>query len=149
MFGWNYPIKKHKKMNRAIIITIIVIFTSCKQQSEFEKILTTDSEKYFWIKKSQDPSGKYIYFQHQFIFNEDKTSDFFYSNNENIKGEYGNIHIEGEVRKSKDWEYFEENNLFFMFPDVYKVTKYSHDTIKMNLLIGKKENFILVKKDIK
>lgn len=136
-------------MKNALILIIAISLFSCQNQSPFEKNLIDDPQNTFWVRKAKDSSGNYNYFGIQMIFNEDKTSKSLYSDDENIKGNYGNIYIEGNGKKSKDWEFFEENNLFFMFPDVYKITHYSKDTIKMNLLVGKQEQFIMVRKKIK
>lgn len=137
-------------MKKIILILILkLVLLSCEKQTPFEKNLIDDSQNTYWARKAKDSLGNFNYFGIQMIFNKNKTSDAFYSDNENIKGKYGNINIEGIEKKSKDWDYYVENDLFFMFPDVYKVTKYSKDTIYMHLLIGKQEQFIMVRKRIK
>lgn len=136
-------------MKKNLVIILIMFLFACEKQSHFEKNLTDDPKNTYWVRKAKDSSGNFNYIGIQMIFHKDKTDDVFYSKNENIKGEYGNIYIEGIQKKSKDWDYYIENNLFFMFPDVYSITKYSKDTIFMHLQIGKQEQFIMVRKHIK
>ncbi len=131
------------------ILILILVLSSCEKQNPFEKNLIDDSQNTFWARKAKDSLGNFNYFGIQMIFNKDKTAEGLCSDNENIKGKSCFQLESRNEKKSKDWDYYVENDLFFMFPDVYKITKYSKDTIYMHLLIGKQEQFIMVRKKIK
>lgn len=136
---------------RKILILIAVLLVSCEKENPFEKNLTTDSQDTFWARKAEDSLGNFNYFGIQMIFNKDKSYEVFYSDNEDIKGNFGNANLglkKGKT-KNRDWDFHESDSLFFMFPDMYKVNRYSKDTIYMNLITGNSNQFIMIRKKIK
>lgn len=128
---------------KRIIIIICILFLSCTKQNKFEKNLTSESNNHFWIRKVIDEKGNYRYINSQIVFFEDYKMMSFNSFDENKLGNRSMINIEGS--NEENWSYNKKDSTFQICAVcIYKVTKFSRDTIFMKGK-GYGGDFILIK----
>lgn len=129
---------------KKIIVVTSLLFLSCTEQNKFDKILTTKSDSTFWIRKVEDKKGNYIYINSQLVFFENHKMMSFNSFEENKLGNRSVLNMEGS--NEENWTYNEKDSIFKICAVcIYKIDKYSKDTIFMNNR-DNGEKFILIRK---
>lgn len=122
-------------VKKIFILTLPIVFFSCKKQSELESIISNDTKKWaFYTDKTKIEQG--IPLLQYNVFNKDGNST------EYLVREYRK-----EVLKKGKWNYSKKDNILNVFGVKLKVLKFEEDTIFLKLenkniyplLINKKE----------
>jgi hypothetical protein len=127
------------------LLFLLTLLFSCNS-NPFIKNLTNNGQNCFWIEKKIDKNSHYEYFNSQLQFYPDGTFMQYLSTDENKKGDQAIHNIEGSSEGA--WEFHENDSTFSINShDVYKVIKYSKDTV---LIEGKnfKGSFALIRHDV-
>ena len=129
-------------MKKAILI-LAIILSSCTEQNPFEKYLINKDDT-FWVEKMMDSTANYKYYNRQSVFLSDYTIESLSSVDENKKGFRLVTHFDGVVKQNCIFNKH-DSTLTTSYRTIFKIKKYSNDTIYMKMTTGKNEDFILIK----
>ncbi len=104
-------------VKKIFLLTLTIIFFSCRKQSELEYILSNDSKKWVYHvdKKKIDPGMPLLAYN---IFNKNGNSTLYYT------------FASGDTPiKTTKWKYSEKDSVLNMFGTEFKVLKFQEDTI--------------------
>ena len=123
---------------------IFLLFTGCTRQNSFKDILTGNQDRDYWVRKTIDTGGHYIFLNSNLQFSPDGRAAYYITNDEHKIGN-SFMFVEGPV-SPLIWTFDAKDSTFRIGPSlIYKVAMYTRDTILMEGK-GYKGRFALIRR---